>query len=132
MALDLKKEYALDPDRVEQGVEVPFGENTSVTMRHVSSEIFQKVYESLDRATKRQIDSNRLRGERGKSVMADIIMRGAVVNFSGFTDGGKVIKTNDQFKAVLIKYDSFRGELWDIASDDRLFGLAEFEEDAKN
>ena len=132
MTLDLKKEYALDKERVEQGVEVPFGEDAYVKIRHVSSEIFQKVYESLDRATKRQIDSNRLRGERGKAVMADIIMRGAVADFGGFNDGGKAVKTNDQFKAVLMKYDSFRGELWDIASDDRLFGLAEFEEDAKN
>lgn len=132
MALDLKKEYALDPDRVEQGVKIPFGEDAYVVIRHVSSEIFQKVYEGLDRATKRQIDSNRLRGDRGKIVMAGIIMKGAVADFGGFTDGGKPIKTNDQFIAILVKYDSFRGELWDIASDDRLFGLAEFEEDVKN
>ena len=132
MALDLKKEYALDSDLVEEGVKVPFGEDTYVKVRHVSSEIFQKAYENLDRATKRKIDNNRLRGDRGKVVMANLLMKGAVVDFGGFTDGKKAIKSNDQFIAVLVKYDSFRGELWDITSDDQLFGLAEFEEDAKN
>lgn len=79
-------------------------------------------------------DANVARG-RGRVVIAKVLTQGVVVGWKGLEEGGKEIGYTLHVCQRLLAnpmYDPFLEKILSIMTDDRLFGLDDFEEDSKN
>ena len=119
--MDLKKEYALDPAAVADGVKFDFSEEGwSITLRptHQSNKEYA---EAFARHGKKYVVGGRrqkVSGEVRQAVLAKAFADAIVVDWSGVKDDGKTIKcTPENVVDMLLKYPDFFDRVADLAGD---------------
>ena len=136
MAFDIRKEFGRDQDKVNNGAKVLLdADGASVTVRHRSAEAVQQAIDRLSQQERMLWDDANVARGRGRHVIAKVLTQGVVVGWEGLEEEGKeIVYTIHVCQRLLADpmYDPFLERILSIMTDDRLFGLDDFEGDSKN
>ena len=134
--VDIRKEFGRDQDKVNNGAKVFLdSEEGYIVVRHRSADAVQKAVDRLSQQERMLWDDANIARGRGRHVIAKVLAQGAVVEWGGLEQDGKAFPyTIHACQKTLADpvYDPFLEKVLSIMMDDRLFGLDDFEDDAKN
>jgi len=130
---DLKKLFATDKDKEQEGTWVDFGDGIEIKIARIGNPRYQEEFQNVSRPYKRQLRRGTLREEVAEKLLIKVVAKTIALDWKGLEeDGVQVPYSAENAERILTTYPDFRDEITELAKDISSFRAQEDEETEKN
>ena len=133
MALDLKKEYAVDKNKEIEGVWQDFGSGAKMKIARIGNSEYQKVFQKISKPHRKSIRRGTLADDVAEKLLVEAMAESILLDWEGVEDGGVALPyTKENAIRVLLEYKDLRDQVTEIANEMESFKAEEDAEAEKN
>ena len=133
MATDFSAIFGSNETAGIEGVAVPLGGGTEITVARLGNVKAQEAYRALPEVTRRMIEEGLMEDEEAVEFLSKFMVDHLLKGWKGFNDDGKPLPfSHKNASRMLKKHRRFRNRIWDLASDEKIFNVPESERAAGN
>ncbi len=130
---DLKKIFATDKKKEQEGAWVDFGEGIRIKIARIGNPRYQEEFQRVSGPYKRQMRRGTMRDEVAEKLLTKVMAKTIVLDWEGLEEDGKAVKYSaEKAERILTDYPDLRDEIADLAKDIASFRAEEDEETEKN
>lgn len=131
--MDLKKMFAVDEQKENNGVWLEIGEGASLLIARTGNEHYNKLLEKLQKPHRAAIARNKLSNEVAKTIMIELVAKTVLLGWKNIEYGGEKLEYSyENAKMLLTELKDFRELVSDLAREEANFRAIEEEEEIKN
>ncbi len=133
MALDLKKEYAVDKNKEIDGVWQDFGSGARMKIARIGNPEYQKVFQKISKPHRKSIRRGTLADDVAEKLLVEAMADSILLDWDGVEEGGQVLPYNkENAMRILLEYKDLRDQVTEIANEMESFRAEEDQEAEKN
>jgi len=130
--MDTEKTFS-NPETEKEGAWADYRDESKVKIARIGNPNFVRVHAARMKPYLRQQRNGTLDDELETKVLCDVLAETVLLDWEGFTTGGKALKySKEAAKDLLAKHVDFRNEVVDLATTEEIFRDNLQEDSTKN
>jgi hypothetical protein len=133
MALDLADAFGSSESAETEGIWASLGDDAEVRVARLGNPEAQRAYRRMPKAIRRQLEEGLMSEKHAVDFLVRFIAQHLLKDWKGIEEGGKPLAFSQaNAERKLRQHRRFRDKVWELSTDEDLFNIGEWEEDAKN